>query len=60
MAGWALLSRHVLQRYRDLILEDEDRQNEWEAAVDDPEKYVSLLVGQKNDEEQRAERDEEN
>ena len=60
MAGLTLLSRHELQRYHDLIPEDEDRQNEWEAAVDDPEKYVSLLVGQKNHEEQRAERDEEN
>jgi hypothetical protein len=28
--------------------------------MDDPEKYVSLLVGQKNDDEQRAEPDEEN
>ena len=28
--------------------------------MDDPEKYVTLLVGQKNDDEQRAERDEEN
>ena len=54
------MSRHELQRNRDLIPEDEDPQNEWEAAVDDPEKYVSLLIGQKDDEEQRAESNEEN
>ena len=58
MAGWALLSRHELQRYRDLVPKDEDRQDEWEAAMDDPEKYVTLLVGQKNDDEQRAKSDE--
>ena len=60
MAGWALLSRHELQWYCDLIPEDEDRQDEWEAAMDDPEKYVTLFVGQKNDDEQRAKLDEEN
>jgi hypothetical protein len=49
-----------LRRYRDLIPDDEDLQNEWDAAVCDPEKYVSLLIGQKDDEEQRAESDEEN
>ena len=49
MARWALLLRHELQQYRDLIPEDKDCQNKWEAAMDDPEKYVSLLVGQKND-----------
>ena len=46
MAGWALLLRHELQRYRDLIPEDEDRQDKWDAAMDGPEKYVTLLVGQ--------------
>ena len=60
MAGWALLSLHALQRYRDLIPEDKDRQDKWDAAMDGPEKYVTLLVGQCNDKEQRAERDEEN
>ena len=40
---------------------DKDRQDEWEAVIDnDTKKYVSLLVGQMDDEEQRAERDEEN
>ena len=60
MAGLALLTRRELDRYRDFIPDNEDLQDEWEAAMDDPEKYVSLLFGQKNDDEQRAESDEEN
>ena len=60
MAGLALLTRRELERYRDRIPEDEDLQDKWDAAMGDPEKYVSLLVGQKNDDEQRAESDEEN
>ena len=60
MSGLALLTRHELDRYRDLISDDEDLQDEWEAAVDDPEKYVSLLMGQKSDDEQRAESDDKN
>ena len=60
MAGLGLLTRPELDRYRELIPDDKDLQDKWEAAIDDPEKYVSLLVGQKNDDEQRAELDEEN
>ena len=60
VSGFALLTKHELGRYRDLIPDNEDLQDEWEVAVCDPEKYVSLLIGQKNDEEQRAESDEEN
>ena len=60
MAGLALLTRRELDRYRDLIPNNEDLQDKWEAAMDDPEKYVSLLVGQKNDDEQRSELDEDN
>ena len=60
MSGFALLTRRELDRYRDLIPDNEDLQDEWEAAVDDPEKYVSILIGQKGDEKQRAELDEEN
>ena len=56
----ALLLHHELQQYRDLGPEDKDHQDEWEAAMDDPDKYVTLLVGQKNDDEQRAKLDEEN
>ena len=60
MAGFGLLTRPELDRYCDLIPDNKDLQDEWEAAIDDPEKYVTLLVGQKNDDEQRAESDEEN
>ena len=60
MSGFALLKRRELDRYSELIPDDEDLQGEWEAAVGDPLKYVSLLIGQKNDDEQRAESDEEN
>ena len=59
-SGLALLPKRELERYRDLIPDDEDLQDKWEAVVDDPLKYVSLVIGQKNDEEQRAEPDEEN
>ena len=59
-SGLALLAKRELCRYRDLLPDDEDLQDKWEAVVDDPQKYVSLLIGQKNDEEQRAESDEEN
>ena len=60
LSGRDLLPRRELERYRDLIPGDEDLQNEWDAVVGDPEKYVSLLIGQKGDDEQRAESDEEN
>jgi hypothetical protein len=40
--------------------DDENHQDEWEAVISDPEKYVSLLVGQIDAEEQREEADEEN
>ena len=53
-----LLTRHDLERYRELIPDDEDCQDEWEGVIDDDtKKYVSLLVGQMDDKEQRAERD---
>ena len=60
LAGLELLTRCELEWYCELIPNEEDCQDEWDAAVDDPGKYVSLLVGQINDEEQRSERDEEN
>ena len=50
LSGSALLPKLELAWYRDLIPDNEDLQGEWHAAVDDPEKYVSLLIGQKNDE----------
>ena len=60
VSGFALLTKRELGRYRDLIPDNEDLQDEWDAAVCDPEKYISLVIGQRNDEEQRAESDEEN
>ena len=60
MAGLDLLTRSELDRYRELIPDNEDRQDKREVAIDDPEKYVSLLVGQMDDDEQRAELNEEN
>ena len=59
-SGLALLMEHELDRYRKLITDDEDLQREWDAAVDYPPKYVKLVIGQKDDDEQRAEVDEEN
>ena len=59
-SGLELLTTRELRRYRRLVPEDEDRQREWDAAVEYPPKYVGLLIGQKDDEEQRAETDEEN
>jgi hypothetical protein len=60
VAGLRLLKESELELYRELMPEDEDRQDEWEAAIKDPGKHVTLLVGQVDDEEQRAEKDEEN
>ena len=55
-----LLTHSELDRYCELIPEDEGVQDEWEAAIDDPKKYVSLLVRQMDDDEQQAETDKEN
>ena len=59
MAG-CLLTCSELDRYHELIPDNQDCQVEWESAIDDPKKYVSLLVGKMDDDEQRAEADEEN
>ncbi len=58
--GLRLLSLPDLTRYRRLLPIEEDLQNEWGAVVSHPGKYVNLLVGQLDDDEIRAERDEEN
>ncbi len=58
--GLRLLSLPDLTRYRRLLPTEEDLQNEWGTAVSHPGKYVNLLVGQLDDDEIRAERDEEN
>ena len=60
MAGLDLLTRSELDRYREIIPDNEDRQDECEVAIYDPKKYVSLLVGQMDDDEQRVEADNEN
>ena len=60
MARLELLTRPELERYRELIPDDEDCQDKWDAALDDPGKYVTVLVGQCNNEEQRAASNEEN
>jgi hypothetical protein len=51
MAGLGILTRPELDCYRELSPDYEDLQDEWEAAIDDPKKYVTLLVGQKSDDE---------
>ncbi len=58
--GLQLLLLPNLARYRHLLPMEEDLQDEWEAAVMHPSKYVNLLVGQCNNEDLRAESDEEN
>jgi hypothetical protein len=55
-----LLSLLDLKRYRNEFPKAENLQDEWEVAVTNPPKYVSLLVGQQDDEDQKAETDEEN
>ncbi len=58
--GLRLLSLPDLTRYHRLLPTEEDLQNKWGMAVSHPGKYVNLLVGQLEDDEIRAERDEEN
>ncbi len=61
IAGLRLLTCTELDRYCELMPDNEDRQYKWEAVInDDTKKYVSLLVGKMDDEEQCAERDEDN
>ncbi len=55
-----LLTAPDLARYRRLLPDEEDLQNEWAEAVDHQGKYVNLLVGQLDDDKIRAQRDEEN
>jgi hypothetical protein len=55
-----LLSLLDLKRYHNGFPDKENLQDEWEAAVTNPGKYVNLLVGQRDNKDQRAETDEEN
>ena len=58
--GLQLLSLPNLARYCRLLPMEEDPQDEWEAVVMRPAKYVNLLVGQRNNKDLRAESDKEN
>ncbi len=58
--GLQLLSLRDLEHYCDKFLNEEDLQDEWKTAMTSPGKYVNLLVGQLDNEDLRAERDEEN
>ena len=59
-SGLALLTVCDLEQYRNLVPDNEDLQDKWEAVVGDPAKYITLLIGQKDDDEQIAESDKEN
>ncbi len=48
-----------MKRYRNKFPNEENLQDEWEAAVTNPGKYVNLLVGRDN-KDLRAETDKEN
>ncbi len=58
--GLQLLLLPDLAHYCCFLPMEEDLQNEWEAAMKYHGRYVNLLVGQRNNEGLRAERDEEN
>ncbi len=58
--GLQLLSLCNLAHYRLKLPNKENLQDKWKAAVTHPGKYVNLLVGQLDDKDIRAERDEEN
>ena len=60
LVGLELLTRRELERCRELISDEEDCRGEWDAAFDDPGKYVTVLVGQCNNEEQWSASNEEN
>ncbi len=60
IAGIRLLTHTKLDRYCELMPDNKDLQDKWEAEIDDPKKYVSLLVGQMDDDEQQAKLDKEN
>ena len=60
MSGRAFLASSDLDWYRDLVPDDKDFQDEWDAVVDDPPQCITLLIRQKGDKEQREESDDEN
>ena len=54
LAGLELLTRCGLEWYSEFFPDKEDRWDKCVATVDDPGKYVSVLVGQCNNEGQQA------
>jgi hypothetical protein len=58
--GLQLLLRCKLERYCDKFPDKKDLQDEWKMAVTHPGKYINLLVGQLDNKDLSAERDEEN
>ena len=58
--GLQLLSKHNLKHFHHKFPDEDGLQDEWEAAVPCPSKYVKLLVGQSDEEDLRVERDKEN
>ncbi len=58
--GLQLLLLCDLERYHHKFPDKKDLQDEWKKAVTHPGKYVNLLVGQLDNNDLRAERDEEN
>ena len=52
--NWNFLTRRGLEWYSEFIPDEEDSYDECVAAVDDHGRYVSVLVGQCNNEEQQA------
>jgi hypothetical protein len=58
--GLQLLSKHNLKHCHHKFPDEDGLQDEWEAAVTCPSKYVKLLVGQSDKEDLRVERDKEN
>lgn len=58
--GLQLLPKRDLKRYRRKFPDEDGLQDKWEAAVTHSGKYVNMLVGQKDEEDLRSERDEVN
>ena len=54
LAGLEVLTHRGLERYSEFISDKEDFQDECVVALDDPGKYVTVLVWQCNNEVQRA------
>ena len=58
--NWTFGGKFGWPDWSEFIPDEEDCQDKCVAAVDDPGRYVTVLVGQCNNEEQRAASNEEN